>query len=135
VFELTARIDKTDDEWKEALTPEQYRVLRGKGTEMPFTGPLLDTKAKGVYVCAGCGRELFRSESKFNSGTGWPSFYAVVSEDAVEERPDESLFMKRTEILCARCGGHLGHVFDDGPDPTGKRYCVNSAALRFEPSE
>lgn len=125
---------KSDDEWKKSLTPEQYRVLRGKSTERPFTGPLLHNKAKGVYVCAGCGNQLFVSGAKFDSGTGWPSFSAVAREGAVEIRFDRSLFMSRTEVLCSRCGGHLGHVFDDGPGPTGKRYCINSVALRFEPS-
>lgn len=125
----------SDDEWRKSLTPEQYRVLREKSTERPFTGSLLRNKAKGVYVCAGCGNQLFVSEAKFDSGTGWPSFCAVVREGAVETRLDRSLFMSRTEVLCSRCGGHLGHVFDDGPGPTGKRYCINSVALRFEPSE
>lgn len=126
---------KNDDEWKKSLTPEQYRVLREKSTERPFTGSLLHNKAKGVYVCAGCGNQLFVSEAKFDSGTGWPSFCAMAREGAVETRLDRSLFMSRTEVLCSRCGGHLGHVFDDGPGPTGKRYCINSVALRFEPSE
>jgi len=125
----------TEDEWRNTLTPEQYHVLRERGTEKPFSGSLLNVKAEGVYVCAGCGNELFRSEAKFDSGTGWPSFFAVARDDAVETRLDGSLFMKRAEIICARCGGHLGHVFDDGPEPTGKRYCVNSVALRFERSE
>jgi len=126
---------KTEEEWRKTLTPDQYHVLRERATEMPFSGSLLNVKAKGIYVCAGCGSELFRSEAKFDSGTGWPSFSAVALDGAVETRPDGSLFMKRTEIVCARCGGHLGHVFDDGPEPTGKRYCVNSIALRFEKSE
>ena len=126
---------KDDDEWRKSLTPEQYRVLREKSTERPFTGSLLHNEAKGVYVCAGCGNQLFVSEAKFDSGTGWPSFCTVVREGAVETRLDRSLFMSRTEVLCSRCGGHLGHVFDDGPGPSGKRYCINSAALRFEASE
>ena len=126
------KIEKTDAEWREQLTPEQYRVLREHGTERPFTGPLNDNKEPGVYRCAACDTELFRSDEKFDSGTGWPSFFAPADSDAVETKSDRSLFMTRTEVHCKTCGGHLGHVFEDGPNPTGLRYCINSAALGFE---
>ncbi|HDP97170.1 MAG TPA: peptide-methionine (R)-S-oxide reductase [Euryarchaeota archaeon] len=125
-------VEKSDEEWKEILTPEEFKILRKKGTEPPFTGKLLHNRKKGVYSCAGCGNELFKSSSKFDSGTGWPSFFEPISEDSIEVKIDSSHGMKRTEILCRTCGGHLGHVFGDGPEPTGLRYCMNSAALHFK---
>ena len=121
----------SEEEWKARLTPDRFNVLRKKGTERPFTGELLHNKEKGTYQCAGCGLELFRSDSKFNSGSGWPSFNDVVDNDNIKTETDVSFGMVRTEIMCARCGGHLGHVFDDGPAPTGLRYCVNSLSLDF----
>ena len=120
----------SDEDWKGRLTPEQYRILREKGTEMPFTGKLLNNKEKGVYQCAGCGAKLFSSESKFDSHSGWPSFWKALPTVTTHE--DVSFGMKRVEVLCKNCGGHLGHVFDDGPKPTGLRYCINSACLDFK---
>ena len=129
------KVDKTDAEWRADLTEEQYDVLRRKGTERAFTGEYWDTKEQGVYRCAGCGQELFSSDTKFDSGTGWPSFYQPMGDEAVEIEDDRSLFMRRTEVLCKSCGGHLGHVFEDGPNPTGKRYCINSCSLDLDPQE
>jgi peptide-methionine (R)-S-oxide reductase len=131
---MAERVQKTEQEWRAELTPEQYHVLREKGTERAFTGVYHATKEPGVYRCAGCGSELFRSDTKFESGTGWPSFYEPSSSAAVETERDWSLLVPRTEVHCASCGGHLGHVFTDGPRPTGLRYCINSCALELEPS-
>jgi peptide-methionine (R)-S-oxide reductase len=128
----TREVQRSDEEWRRILSPQQYEVLRRHGTERAFTGAYVDTKVDGTYACAACGAELFDSHTKFDSGTGWPSFYEPKNAAAVELREDRSLFMRRVEVLCRRCGSHLGHVFDDGPRPTGQRYCMNSCALRLK---
>ncbi|MEK6279856.1 MAG: peptide-methionine (R)-S-oxide reductase MsrB [Acidobacteriota bacterium] len=126
------KVSKTDAEWKQILTPEQYQITREKGTERPFSSPLNDIHEKGTFECVACGLPLFRSKAKFDSGTGWPSFYEPIAKESVREETDKSLWATRTEVLCARCDAHLGHVFDDGPNPTGLRYCMNGVALKFK---
>jgi len=133
-YVMTQTVVKTNEEWKKTLTPEQYHILREKGTERPFSGKYDRNHEHGIYRCAACGLELYRSEEKYDSGTGWPSFTAPIAPSNVLTRPDNSFFSRRTEVICPRCGGHLGHVFDDGPKPAGKRYCMNSAALQFVPT-
>ncbi len=132
---MDSKAQKSEEEWKKTLTPDQYKVLRKKGTEAPFTGKLLNNKEHGMYICAGCGVELFSSDTKYESGSGWPSFWAPADRENIEEKQEHKLMMQRVEILCKKCGGHLGHVFEDGPDPTGLRYCVNSLSLDFKKQE
>src|SRR5262245_13485227 len=132
---MTKKVNKSDEEWRQELTPEQFHICREKGTERPFTGQYAASKEKGIYKCVACGNELFDSGTKFESGTGWPSFYQPVQSENVDTEEDRSYGMRRTEVKCSACGAHLGHVFNDGPRPTGLRYCINSAALKMEPKE
>ncbi|MFN0072787.1 MAG: peptide-methionine (R)-S-oxide reductase MsrB [Chloroflexota bacterium] len=132
---MTTQIKKSEDEWRRELTPEQYNILREKGTERPFTGEYVHSKTDGTYICAGCGAELFRSDTKFDSKSGWPSFTEPANVEAVDLHVDSSYGMIRTEVTCKACGGHLGHVFDDGPAPTGQRFCINSVSLKLQPDE
>jgi peptide-methionine (R)-S-oxide reductase len=130
--DMVPPVKKSDTDWRKELTPEQYHILREKGTERAFTGAYVNTKVPGKYLCAACGSELFSSETKYDSGSGWPSFWAPISESNVATEEDRSFGIRRVEVHCAKCGGHLGHIFDDGPNPTGTRYCINSASLRHE---
>ena len=129
---MDTKMELSDEEWRARLAPEQYEILRNKGTERAFTGTYWDEHSPGVYCCAGCGAELFRSDAKYDSGCGWPAFFAPANENAIDEETDTTFGMTRTEVMCSNCGGHLGHVFPDGPRPTGLRYCINSASLDFE---
>lgn len=135
IIALVNMEEKTEKDWKLTLNPEQFKVLRQCGTEPPFSGKYVHHKENGIYICAGCGNELFTSDTKFESGSGWPSFWEKLSEDSVDLKPDNSYGMRRTEVVCKKCGGHLGHVFDDGPNPTGLRYCINSLSLDFKKME
>lgn len=132
---MTDKVIKTEEQWRKELTPEQYRVLREKGTEMPFSGEYENTTTSGMYRCAACGQELFLSDTKFDSGCGWPSFFQPATEGKIDEHVDTSHGMRRVEVTCSRCGSHLGHVFPDGPNPTGLRYCINSVSLKLDPKD
>ena len=132
ILGMSDKISKTEEEWKQQLTPEEFEVCRNKGTEAPFSGKYWDCKEEGIYRCTGCGNELFSADTKFDSGTGWPSFWAPISDECVSTEMDDSLHMRRTEVLCGKCDAHLGHVFPDGPQPTGQRYCMNSVSLKLD---